>query len=399
PATAGADAAPADVPPTVRVARARASPPPPAVRRPRDAALRRPRRARLLPLALILVALAAAGVAAPLYGWPLYERYVKAEWLVDQAGGGDATRIADALGRARDDAIIRIAPGTYRESLRIERPAQLVAVEGATPVVAPESGPCALVTSRGGSIVGLDLRGAPAASGTAAAPCVVLAGTTLTLEGNRIAGPGPGIVIREGGDPVVRGNRLEGTGLVVREGGRGTITGNSIVDAAGASLVVRGGAAPSFGDNVIEGGGGVVMAEGAQGSLARNRLLRSGATGLRVSTGAAPRITDNTIEGAKEAGIFVYDGGGGRFEGNTISGSGLSGIVIAGAGRPAFVGNTVRDGAEHGILVVEDGRALLEGNQITGNKGHGIALAAGSEVELRDNRLEGNDEPQLLDAR
>ena len=102
----------------------------------------------MLPLVLILAALAAAGVAAGLYGWPLYERYVKSEWLVDQAGGGDATTIADALARARDDAIIRIGPGTYAESLRIERPVTLIALEGATPVVAPESGPCALVTSR-----------------------------------------------------------------------------------------------------------------------------------------------------------------------------------------------------------------------------------------------------------
>jgi parallel beta-helix repeat protein len=389
-----------DCPPTIRVARAR---PPDAVRRaaevPRDGAPSRPRRARILPFALILVALAAAGVAAGLYGWPLYERYLKTEWLVDQAGGGDATTIAEALARARDDAIIRIAPGTYRESLRVERPAKLIALEGAAPVVAPESGPCAMVTSRTGSIVGLDLRGAPAA-GEAAAPCLIVAGSALTLEGNRISGgAGPGILIQDGGDPVVRGNRLEGTGLVVGAGGRGTITENSIVDTPGPSLVVRGGADPSLGDNVIQGGGGIVFAEGASGSLIGNRVLQAGATGIRIMTGAGPRIMDNTIEGAKEAGIFVYDGGSGRIEGNTIAGSGLSGVVIAGGGAPEVVANTIRDNAEHGVLVVERGHALLERNQIIGNDGHGIALGAGSDVELIDNRLENNDEPQLIDAR
>jgi parallel beta-helix repeat protein len=391
-----------DYPPTIRVARARAgSPARRAAEEPGDGASGEPRRrARILPLALILGTLVVAGGAAALYGRPLYERYVKSEWLVDQAGGGDATTIADALTRARDDAIIRIGPGTYRESLRIERPANLVALEGATPVVAPESGPCALVTSRTGSIVGLDLRGAPAAGEAAAAPCVVLAGSAATLEGNRIAGgAGPGVLIRDGGDPVVRGNRLEGAGLVVSAGGRGTITGNSIVDAAGASLIVRGGADPSLGENVIEGGGGVVFAEGASGSLIGNRLLASDATGIRIMTGAEPRLTDNIIEGAKEAGIFVYAGGSGRIEGNTIAGSGLSGAVIAGGGAAEMVGNTIRDNAEHGVLVVEGGRAALEGNQIIGNEGHGIALGAGSEVELIDNRLEDNDEPQLIDAR
>jgi parallel beta-helix repeat protein len=396
-----AEAGQEDYPPTIRVARARAgNPAPRAAEGQRETVPAEPRRARVLPLVLVLAALAAAGVAVGVYGWPLYERYVKTEWLVDQAGGGDATTIAGALARARDGAVIRIGPGTYAESLRIERPVTLIALEGATPVLAPESGPCALVTSPTGAIAGLDLRGAPAVEGEASAPCVILAGTALTLGGNRIAGgAGPGILIRDGAEPVVRGNRLEGTGLVVSAGGRGTITGNSIVDAPGASLVVRGGADPSLGDNLIEGGGGVVFAEGALGTLTGNRLLRAGATAIRVTTGARPRIEGNTIEGAKEAGIFVYDGGGGRIEGNTIAGSGLSGVVIAGGGTPEVVANTIRGNAEHGVLVVEGGRALLEGNQITGNEGHGIALGADSEVEMTDNRLEGNDEPQLVDAR
>ncbi len=384
-----------DGPPTIRVARARAGEVGRKAANPQpNAAPVERRRAGMLPIVLALGALAALSVAAALYGWPLYERYVKTEWLVDQAGGGDATTISDALLRARDDAIIRVGAGTYRESLRLVRPVSLVAQEGAAPVVAPESGPCAMVTSRTGSIAGLDLRAAAATDPAAAAPCVVLAGGAVSVEGNRISGPaGPGLLIRDGADPVVRGNRLEGAGLVVAAGSRGTITGNSIVDA---NLVVRGGADPSLGDNVIEGGG-VVFAEGASGSLTGNRLAAG--AGIQVATGARPRIADNTIEGAKQAGIFVYDGGGGKFEGNTIAGSGLSGVVIAGVGRPELVGNTVRASAEHGILVVEGGRALLEGNQVIANRGHGIALGAGSEVELVDNRLEGNDEPQLLDAR
>ena len=389
-----------EVPPTIRVARVRstgrertvadadAAPPPVG-----------PRRARLLPWVLLLAALAVAGVAAGRYVPPLYERYLKTEWLVDQTGEGDAVAISDALARARDDAIIRVGPGTYAESLRIERPVSLIALDGASPVVAPESGPCAVVTAPSGSIAGMELHGAPAAGGDIQ-PCVVLAGTALTFAGNRIAGgPGPGILVRDGGQPVIQGNRLEGAGLVVSAGGGGTITGNRIVDAGGASLVVRSGADPEIGDNTIEGGGGVVFVEGAAGSLVGNRLLQSAATGVRIATGARPRIADNMIEGAGEAGIFVYEGGGGDIEGNTIAGSALSGVVIAGDGRPVLVSNIIRDNAEHGVLVLEGGHALLEGNEIAGNAGHGVALGAGSEVEMTNNRLEGNDEPQLLDAR
>ena len=392
-----------DYPPTIRVERvARREAARKTVAQPLDTAALPPRRsARLLPIALILAVIAAGLVAAGVYAWPLYERYVKTEWLVDPAGAGDATTISDALARAGDGATIRVGPGTYHESLRIERPVSLIALEGgAAPIVAPESGPCALVTSRAGSIVGLVLRRAVVDDPATAPACVILAGGAISLEGNRISAvSGPGLLIRDGADPVVRGNRLEGAAMVVTTGARGTIAENGIVNAAGSSLIVRGGAAPSLSDNVIEGGGGVVFAEGASGSFVGNRLLATDATAIRVTTGANPRVVDNTIEQAKEAGIFVYDWGAGRFEGNTIVGSGLSGVAIAGGGLPAFVDNTIRDNAEHGILVVEGSRALLEGNQIMANKGHGIALGADSEVELTDNRLEANDEPQLLDAR
>jgi parallel beta-helix repeat protein len=393
-----------DYPPTIRVERAsRREAARKTLAQGLDAATPPPRRSvRLLPIALTLAVLAAGLIAAGVYAWPLYERYVKTEWLVDPAGGGDATTIADALARAGDGAIIRVGPGTYQESLRIERPVRLIALEGgAAPIVAPESGPCALVTSRAGAIVGLDLRESPAGDSATAAPaCVILAGGEVSLESNRIsAASGPGLLIRDGANPVVRANRLEGAGMVVTGGARGTIAENSIVDATGPSLIVRGGAGPSLGDNVIEGGGGVVFAEGASGSFVGNRLLATDATGIQVTTGANPQVIDNTIEEAKEAGIFVYDSGAGRFEGNPIVGSGLSGVTIASGGLPAFVSNTIRDNAEHGVLVVEGGRALLEGNQIMANQGHGIALGAGSEVELEGNRLEDNDEPQLLDAR
>lgn len=392
-----------DYPPTVRVARmASADPARPPAAHASDPVARRPaRRASVLPIALILCLIAGLAVAG-VYGWPLYQRHVKSEWLVDAAGGGDATTIADALARAGDHAIVKVGAGTYPESIRIERPVSLIALEGAVPIVAPKSGPCLLVTSREGTIAGLDLRAAPVENppDPAAAPaaCVVLVGGAVSLENNRISGGAPAILIRDGADPVVRGNRLEGAGLVVTAGGRGTITENRIEGVAGPSLIVRGGADPSLSNNQIEGGG-VVFAEGAAGAFVDNRLFASDATALRITTGAHPRIIDNTIEGAKESGIFVYDGGAGRFEGNTITGSGLSGVTIAGGGAPAFVDNTIQGSAEHGILVVEGGSARLEGNQIVGNRGHGIALGPDSEVELVDNRLEGNDEPQLLDAR
>ena len=84
--------------------------------------------------AVLLLAGAAAVAGAAWYGRPLYERYVKTDWIVDPAGGGDTLSIADAIARASDGATIAIRPGTYDERLTIERPVNLVP---AVPEAAP----------------------------------------------------------------------------------------------------------------------------------------------------------------------------------------------------------------------------------------------------------------------
>ena len=82
--------------------------------------------------AVLLLAGAAAVAGAAWYGRPLYERYVKTDWIVDPAGG-DTLSIADAIARARAGATIAIRPGTYDEGT-IERPINLVP---AVPEAAP----------------------------------------------------------------------------------------------------------------------------------------------------------------------------------------------------------------------------------------------------------------------
>ena len=71
---------------------------------------------------LLLGGVSAATVASAFALRPLYERYIKTDWVVDAAGGGDAVAIGEALRRAGDDARLSIRPGTYPETVLIERP-------------------------------------------------------------------------------------------------------------------------------------------------------------------------------------------------------------------------------------------------------------------------------------
>ena len=362
-------------------------------------------RAGVVLAAVLLLALGAGVAGAAWYGRPLYERYVKTDWLVDPGGGADALSISDAIARAGAGATIAIRPGTYDESLAIDRAVHLVpAVPEAAPLIAPGAGPCVVASGPGGSISGLRFAGAKADDLAAVPePCLLLANSGLRLEGNQIAGgDGPAILVRDGGAPAIAGNTIEngaGPGIVVAAGAAPQIAQNTIAGMARSALIVRGGAAPEVVDNTIADSGGLLFAEGAGGTLRGNRISASTTSGIEIMSGAAPSIVDNTIERAAGAGVFVYDHGGGRLERSFIIGSRLSGVVITAGGNVQLSGNAIRESGEHGVLVVEGGRAVLEDNAVADNAGNGIVIGWDAEVEQTGNELTGNADPQLLDAR
>ena len=180
-----------DYPPTVRVRRApqtKVAPGvavPPLVRGSRS----RPRGRLALAAFALLLALGAGLAAAAWYGRPLYERYVKTDWLVDPGGDGDASSITDALARAGAGATIAIRPGTYDESLTLDRAIHLVpAVPEAAPLIAPSKGPCVTATAAAGSITGLRFAGAKA-DDPAAAPCHACCWRTPACASKATASP------------------------------------------------------------------------------------------------------------------------------------------------------------------------------------------------------------------
>lgn len=357
---------------------------------------------------LLLIALVAGIASAGWFGWPLYQRYYKTTWIVDAAGGGDTLTIAEAISRAADGATVFVRPGTYGESLVLDRPVHLKAAESGVeaPLLAPPEGPCIVTRAASGSIVGLRLRGAvPAEAGAApAVPCLDIAAGGVLVEDNEIDGrSGPAIRLRDGAAPAVRANTITGaggSGILVSAGARGTILDNRIEGVGGAGIVVRGGSIPEIAGNTIadSGAAGVVFTEAAGGRFENNVVSSSGASGIEVGANADPVIARNRIESAGQAGIFVYDLGKGRFRDNEVLSSGFSGLVIVAGGAPDFVGNLVRDSAEHGILAVGRSGGVVDNNTVRDNKGHGIALAKDTDIELGENTLEGNKEPQVLEG-
>ncbi|MDX1540397.1 MAG: serine/threonine-protein kinase, partial [Geminicoccaceae bacterium] len=195
-----------------------------------------PRRRRLVPL-LVILALVLIGVAGAYAARPLYDRHVKTTWLVDPGGDGDVASISEALTRAGEGARVVVRPGTYEESLVLDRAAQLVAEEGAErPVIAPPAGPCLLTTASGGSLAGFDLQG----SETAGVACLAISGGDLRVQDSRItASAGPAIEVRAGATPEIRGGEVRGVGVVIREGSQPVVQDVTFEGVEGPSIIVR----------------------------------------------------------------------------------------------------------------------------------------------------------------
>ncbi|MGI9491171.1 MAG: right-handed parallel beta-helix repeat-containing protein [Geminicoccaceae bacterium] len=409
-----AETSPDDYPPTIRVSRRQSDSYRSKPRKPVGAAIAANGKAsssggwRFVWLVSVIALL---GFGAFWFGRPLYERYVKSEWIVDIAGGGDAVSIADALGRARPGAVISVRSGVYRDSLILDHPVKLVAAEAdAPPELIVTEAPCLQTRSDGSSISGFNLRKVASTESTSnshtlaeSTACLLVTGGNLEIKASQITNEvGPAVSLGGGSGATIRDSNISATGgaaIVIGGDATAKILNNRIMSEDAPSLLVRSGAVPEIDGNIITGGEGVLYVEGASGRFSNNQIKDSARSGLRVAHGSKPEVIDNSFEESGEAGLFVYEGGGGRFEGNRINASALSGAVIGDASRVELSGNMIEANGEHGILLLDGSGASLVDNVIADNAGHGIALSWYADITLQDNELRGNQEPELFDAR
>lgn len=352
-----------------------------------------PRRAR--PLLALLI----AGLIVPALGWmaaPTYKRQVLKQWTVDASGDGDVRTIAAAIAQAPDGAHIRIRPGTYHESLILNRPLILEPADAAElPVLAPTEGACLHISGDGAQVLGLEMRGAPAA-GT---PTTETTDSSVKTESeNPVAPTATACVVVAGGNALLAGNRViasDGPAISVENGAVPVIRANSLINCATPAVRVVNGAQPLIEGNVFEASGSLRYAAGGGGMVRANRFEDARSSAIEVTAGAEPEIIDNVIEQPAEAGVYIYEEGKAQVRNNRIIGSGLSGIIVA-AGEATIIGNTISGAGEHGIVILSEGSGRVTGNSLHDNAGRGMVVAANSSLVSADNRLEANGNAETI---
>jgi parallel beta-helix repeat protein len=243
------------------------------------------------------------------------------EIVVDSAGSGRFRTISDAVKVAVADDVILVRPGTYRESVIIDKSITLIGdgqLDGV--IVETDHGDAIAFNAPFGRIVNLTIR---RLAGKTNDYGVWIRAGRLELEGCDISSASLACVgISGNADPTVRRNRIHDgaeSGVVLWEAARGTIEDNDIRDNGFSGISVR-----SDSDPMVR----------------RNRIHACSGPGVAVQK-SRPTIEDNDIF-ANHFGIWSYEEGDPIVRRNHINRNKL-GVWVNKNGRGTFENNDLRN--------------------------------------------------------
>lgn len=381
---------------------------------------------------------AGVGTALPSGKDPLVG-YTGRSHTVDGAGKGDFLTIAAAIAAASAGDRIEVRPGTYRETVRVERPLAIVGLGEPGSVIVEQGGDNVVVVDAVRALIrGLTLRqtgGEPSRYGvdikrgrvvidnceiTSASLAAIAAHgrAQAVITRNRVHDSAQsGLFFYESATAEVIGNDIVGNGkagIESKSTGRITLRRNRVHDGGSSGLFLHSGADAIIEDNEVSRNrlAGIEIKAGARAELRRNQILAGNQSGLFINAGARALVEENTFRGnglaaievkgstevtirrntlaaGKQSGIFINAGSKALVEDNIIDGSGLAGIEVK-ASSPDVRGNTVRNGKMSGIYVHSQSGGTFVDNRVSNNTKAGFEVSTGATPVVQNNRVEGN---------
>jgi len=356
-------------------------------------------------------------------------------WIVDPAGQGNSTTIADAILRAPAKSRIAIKPGVYREPLVIGKELHISSDPQSTgvPIIEVNTEACVQFNAPDGSLKNISFR----RTGTGNIACITVTAGALLIEQVEIVNAnGPGVQAMPGARPKIVKSRIhdsrvgvlienvnawariedsdifnnKASGIVVRANATGEIVGNRIHTNVEHGVFVADGAKPRIENNLLERNtlahigvmlngdpivtgnkmfdgkdAGIYVWQLGKGRYENNEIGRNGKSNVTVNTDADPVVIGNKIFNSTEAGIFVLNRAKGRYENNEIWENKDAGIRVQGNANPIVVGNKIRNGKSYGIMVTDRATGAYDNNEIFANDSAGISV-----LNVANPRFTGN---------
>ncbi|HEY7910337.1 MAG TPA: right-handed parallel beta-helix repeat-containing protein [Blastocatellia bacterium] len=381
-------------------------------------------------ISTLILALGALAWAAVYFDW----LKLKKELVVSKSSGGDYESISEAIRNARPGMRLLVNPGTYFESIVIDKNVELVGQTSlGTVVVESTGGACISMQAAGATVRGMTLRNkggslgkrfnaidigqgqltvedcdvssdsiaAIAVHGSSANPTIrrtkihdspeqgvafysSAQGTMEDCEvfGNALAG----IEIKESANPTIRGTKVhdgKGSALIVNSGGKGLIEDCEFFKSGLADVVITGGATVLRRTKIYGGKAtGLRLASGSQATIENCEVYNNGTTGIEVAGDSSPVIRLTKVHHTTQSGMVFSTSAKGTIEDCDIYSTTAFGIEIKEQAKPTILKSRVYDGGSTGIKVYTGSSALFEGTTINNCKGAGW-LIEGTGVVIR----------------
>ena len=318
-------------------------------------------------------------------------------------GWGTFKTIVAAVREAPEGAVISVQPGTYTESVVLDRDITLAAEKGrgTVRIVAGAHGPALTVRSAGGRVQGLVLEG----RGTE--PAVLVTAGSVEVNGCEITGGGAQVTGTA--TPVFRDCELHHTGDIgLHLGGdsKAVVENTGINDVDAVGILIDHGAAPTLTRVSVTrtGGHGIRITGAARAALELCAVTHTGAAAVAVDDNARPVLRSCRI-GDSEAGGVVITGdagadtapdddtagevpsAGGEFgvalRGCEIARTGRDGVHVTGRAVASLIDCRVSDIRAAGVVATGTGRLRLHDTTTTDTTGSGLAVGGQAQVEVR----------------
>ncbi|GLH73920.1 hypothetical protein GETHLI_24220 [Geothrix limicola] len=359
---------------------------------------------------------------------------------VGKGGQGQCLSLKVALRQARPGTEIILLPGTYRESVVVDKDVAILSLgEPGEVVLEGVGGPALLIQTPGASLRGLTLQAAeqPALKILSGAPQIQ--GCLMKSEGLAadLTGAGTSAVFRDCVFQGVMGLRV-GTGAKVRiEGGglqlfreagvcvepeaQASMQGVMLGPGEGLALKVRARGQATLDGCSLSGDAGSVEVEGEGGvQLSHCRLMDSrfagllaleksqamlescdlgnhACSGVHVLSGANVVMRQCRVAGNAGFGVSVMDRGLATLEGCVVQSNGGAGLLIHHGATVQGRNSSFSEGRSLGVNCSEGGQGVLDACEISGNAGAGVQVEPGGSLLLaRCTLKEGRDTGLLL---
>ncbi|MEU9151740.1 right-handed parallel beta-helix repeat-containing protein [Streptomyces sp. NPDC048417] len=318
-------------------------------------------------------------------------------------GWGTYKTIVAAVREAPEGAVISVQPGTYTESVVLDRDITLAAEKGrgTVRIVAGAHGPALTVQSPGGRIQGLVLEG------RGKEPAVLVTAGAVEVNGCEITGAGAQVTGTA--TPVFRDCELHHTGdigLYLAGDSRAVVENTGISDVDAVGILVDHGASPTLTRVSVTrtGGHGIRITGAARAALELCAVTHTGAAAVAVDDSARPVLRTCRI-GDSEAGGVVITGdagadtapdddaagegpsAGGEFgvalRGCEIARTGRDAVHVTGRAVASLIDCRISDIRAAGVVATGAGRLRLHDTTTTDTSGSGLAAGGEAQVEVR----------------